>query len=371
MALLSADKIKEAKAWLHDIFVWGGLASTPKRTVPIEKYRYMYGTHDENFRKDDPKYRDAAKTICACITSRKAETQRFLAFDAAIKLLSQCSFLPELTASRGYVRENSDILCAFIAWFCAENKLVYNNINTSVEEMKQIKNTLIGKTLWDSYLFAKDHTPENNPNKEQAGIGDAKTVSEPADTSATTTSSTPTPTTSNNGSGTPAATTVKTGGPTGHTLYRSNASGILTQGKLTNIANGYYVYWIGGEFEKAGKTQPKLHVKPQNGKSPLKVDFGSGQGYNDCILYFASEGAAKNFLGIADAHRPSKVKSLQIKKIGEDKNGYVEVETEFGNAYIKASKLHEEVEEDLENKEEETYNYKEVAEAYFDGFFKD
>ena len=368
MALLPADKIKEAKAWLHDIFVWGGLASTPKRTIPIEKYRYMYGTHDENFRKDDPKYRDAAKTICACITSRKAETQRFLAFDAAIKLLSQCSFLPDLTANRGYVRENPDTLCAFIAWFCDENKLVYNNINTSVEEMKQIKSTLIGKTLWDSYLFAKDHTPENNPNK---GTID---TSAPADTAASTkptAQATPTTSTPASNNGTPTATTVKTGGPAGHTLYRSNASGILTQGKLTNISNNYYVYWIGGEFVNQGKTQPKLHVKPQNGKSPLKVDFGSGQGYNDCILYFASEGAAKNFLGIADAYRPAKVKSLQIKKIGEDKNGYVEVATEYGNAYIKASKLHEEVEEDLENKEEKTYDYKEVAEAYFDGFFKD
>lgn len=368
MALLPADKIKEAKAWLHDVFVWGGLASTPKRTVPIEKYRYMYGTHDENFRKDDPKYRDAAKTICACITSRKAETQRFLAFDAAIKLLSQCSFLPDLTASRGYVRENPDTLCAFIAWFCDENKLVYNNINTSVEEMKQIKGTLIGKTLWDSYLFAKDHTPENNLNK---GTID---TSAPADTATSTkpdAQATPTTSASTGNNGTPTATTVKTGGPAGHTLYRNNASGILTQGKLTNIANSYYVYWIGGEFAKAGKTQPKLHVKPQNGKAPLKVDYGSGQGYNDCILYFASEGAARNFLGIADANKPSTVKSLQIKKIGEDKNGYVEVSTEFGNAYIKASKLHEEVEEDLENKEEKTYNYKEVAEAYFDGFFKD
>ena len=76
-------------------------------------------------------------------------------------------------------------------------------------------------------------------------------------------------------------------------------------------------------------------------------------------------------MSIADANKPNKVNSLQIKKIGEDKNGYVEVETEFGNAYIKASKLHEEIEEDLENKEEKMYNYKEVAEAYFDGFFRD
>lgn len=231
--------------------------------------------------------------------------------------------------------------------------------------MKQIKNTLIGATLWDNYLFARDHTPENNPNKGPINIS----TSTPVDTTAQATSTASTPSGS---TGTPVATTVKAGSAAGHTLYRHNASGILTQGKLTNISNGYYVYWIGGEFANPGKTQPKLHVKPQYGRTPLKVDYGSGQGYNDCILYFASEQSAKNFMGIADANKPSKIKSLQLKKIGEDKNGYVEVETEFGNAYIKASKLHEEVEEDLEeNKEEKKYNHKEVAEAYFDGFFKD
>ena len=108
----------------------------------------MYGTSPENFRQGDRKYRDAAKMVCSCIASRKVETQRFQAFDTAIKLLSQCSFLPELSATRGYVREDASVLCMFIAWFCDENNQVYNNRNTSVEEMKQItEHTLIGKTL--------------------------------------------------------------------------------------------------------------------------------------------------------------------------------------------------------------------------------
>lgn len=107
----------------------------------------MYGTHEDNFRRDNPKYQNAAKTVCDCITSRKVETQKFLAFDEAIKTLSLCTFLPDLTISKGYVKVTPESICAFIAWFCDENKLVYNNINTSVEEMKQIKNTLIGKTL--------------------------------------------------------------------------------------------------------------------------------------------------------------------------------------------------------------------------------
>jgi len=360
MAILPADKVKEAKAWLHDVFVWGGLASTPKRAIPIDQYRYMYGTHTDNFRLNDKQFREAAVTICNCIKDRFVETKRFLEFDKAIKTISRCHFIPDLSSNKGNAVEPPEVLCAFIAWFCAENKLVYNNKTTSVEEMDQIKKTVIGSVLWDNYLFAKDRIPEDNPNKEIVGnVGNANNINQDP---------TPAPQAA---SGTAAATQVKQGGPVGHTLYRNNAGGILTTGKLTGISNNGYVYWIGGEFTKPGKTQPKLHVKPQYSKPPLKVDYGSGQGYNDCILYFASQQAAQNFMGIADAHKPSKVKVLYLKKIGEDKNGYVEVETEFGNAYIKASKLHEEVEEDLENKEDNTVSNKDVWEAYKEGFFSE
>ena len=364
--ILPQDKITEAKAWLHDVFIWGGLASTPKRAVSMDKYRYMYGTSADNFRNDpkDPsskKYRDAAKTVCACIKNRQVETQRFLAFDKAIELLSQCHFLPDLTALRGNVKESAETLCKFIAWFCNENNLVYDNKNTSVEEMKQIKNTLIGKTLWDNFLYAKDAIPELNTNKGSSST--SSTSSSTSSSSATTASS---------DTGTPQATTVKQGGAAGHTLYRNNARGILTTGKLTNISNTGAVYWIKGEWTTPRSTDPKLHVKPQWAHTPLYVDYGSGQGYNDCILYFASEGAARNFLGLADAHKPNSVKRLYIRTCSEDKNGYVEVETEFGNAYIKASKLHEDIEEDLtEDKKETKVSNREIAEKILDGFFRD
>lgn len=361
--ILPQDKVNEAKAWLHDVFIWGGLATTPKRVIPVDKYRYMYGTHTDNFRKDDSKYREAATTVCNCIKSRKVETQRFLAFDKAIGQLAQCSFIPDLNAKSGYIKETASVLCSFIAWFCDSNGLVYDNKNTSVEEMKQIKNTLIGATLWDNFLYAKEATPEMRPDNT---LGQAKNNAAPADKGTTAASTTG----ANTGTAQPSA--PKSGGAAGHTLYRNNAAGIVSSGKLTKISTTGYVYWIGGEFEKAGKTQPKLHVKPQGAKAPLKVDYGSGQGYNDCILYFASEGAAKNFFSIADASKPSKVKSLQLKRIGEDPNGYIEVTTEFGNAYIKASKLHEEVEEDLELEEpKKEINNKEFWEAYMKGFFRD
>ena len=113
--ILPTDSIKIAKAWLHDVFIWGGLSDNPRRVLPIEKYRYMYGTHPDNFRREDKKYHDAAVTICNCIKNRQVETQRFIAFDNAIKTLSACTFLPGLNETRGCVHADSQSLCNFIA----------------------------------------------------------------------------------------------------------------------------------------------------------------------------------------------------------------------------------------------------------------
>lgn len=208
-------------------------------------------------------------------------------------------------------------LARILANMCAKAQIYWDATTHTAQELEYFKKTTFGAALWEFYCFNTQEEPK------------AKTTA-PKSTSAAST-----------GTATPNA---------GHTLERSNARGILSTQKLTNISGGKgVVYWIGGEFvsndpSKPPKTQPKLHVKPQDAKTPLKVDYGSGQGYNDCILYFTSEAAAKNFMNSADAHKPNKVKSLQIKKIGEDKNGYDIVETEFGRAYIKASKLKEALE---------------------------
>ena len=88
--IISSAEIPVAKAWLHDVFVWGGLAGSPKRAISMKNYRYMYGLSPDNFRNPaaDPtantKYRDAAKVICGMIKDRTVETQRFKAFDDAI-----------------------------------------------------------------------------------------------------------------------------------------------------------------------------------------------------------------------------------------------------------------------------------------------
>ena len=72
------------------------------------------------------------------------------------------------------------------------------------------------------------------PADNSSSITHASASSKPI---VTATQAAPTTSATAGSTGTHVAATVKTGGPAGHTLYRSNASGILTQGKLTNIAS--------------------------------------------------------------------------------------------------------------------------------------
>ena len=93
------------------------------------------------------------------------------------------------------------------------------------------------------------------------------------------------------------------------------------------------------------------------------------------MLFFGSDILAKDFRDKAWAGKPADITELDVVSTREDSNGYVEVITEFGNAYIVASKLHEEVEEELKEDKNENIPYKskisnrEAAREFFKNFF--
>ena len=146
--ILPDSEVRTAQAWLHDIFVWGGLTATPKRAIPIEKYKYMYGTHPANFRTQPNDANDnagtinaskaAAKTVCDFVINRTVETQRFQKLDKALEFLSKASFLPDLKATSGYITKPAEELAKYIVWFCKKNNWVFNNKNTSRDVMQFI-----------------------------------------------------------------------------------------------------------------------------------------------------------------------------------------------------------------------------------------
>lgn len=84
-----------------------------------------------------------------------------------------------------------------------------------------------------------------------------------------------------------------------------------------------------------------------------KVFLGDPSGYTDCTLFFTTIQEADAFLiKCNNGTIPSNISNLQVAKIGVDKNGYYKVGTEYGDAYIKASKLNEELAEEVEKQDE-------------------
>lgn len=263
--------------------------------------------------------------ITACKAIYQAIVDRLL--DTSGSLTSHFKTLGDLDyyndASFDYANTykiKAKALMKVFANVCAKREIFWDDAEYTPFELDYFKKTPFGEVLWDFRCFVSqepDTIKVNSPSSTQAARG---------------------------GNGAPAAPKAPRATGAGHTLYRSNAGGIV--GTSKDILPIPYMYCIIGEFNPKGKTSPKIHVSPQGQSAPLRVKYTSGQGHNDCILYFDSLSAADDFKVKCDANLPANVAFLKVKKLATDPNGYVQVDTQYGPAWIKASKLHEEVVED-------------------------
>lgn len=266
----------------------------------------------------------ACKTIYKFIVDRQMDAQGNLT--AHFEALGKAEYYSDSSFDYSNIyRLRSKIFMKVFANVCAKREIFWDDGEYTPHELDYFKKTPFGETLWDFRCFVSQEPDV----RKIASVG---TASKPATNATTTTSN-----------GTTAA--PRTTGA-GHTLYRNNAGGIV--GNSKDILAVPEMYCILGEFNPKGKTSPKIHVSPQGQNSPLRVKYTSGQGHNDCILYFDSLTAANDFKTKCDANLPAKVAFLKVKKLATDPNGYVQVDTQYGPAWIKASKLHEEIAEDFE-----------------------
>jgi hypothetical protein len=271
----------------------------------------------------------ACKEVYQFIVDRKLDTQGNLSntFD----VLGDVAYYN--TAAFDYsdtYKIKAKALMRVFANICAKREIFWDDSEYTPFELDYFKKTAFGDTLWEFRCFVSQE-----PDTRKIAIpssGAAKTTTgQTAAASASTASTTSTPK------------APRTTGA-GHTLYRNNAGGIV--GTSKDILSVPEMYCILGEFNPKGKTSPKIHVSPQGQGAPLRVKYTSGQGHNDCILYFDSLSAANDFKTKCDANLPANVAFLKVKKMATDPNGYVQVDTQYGPAWIKASKLHEEIIED-------------------------
>jgi hypothetical protein len=329
---LTPDELATGNKWLKTVFF---------PCVKQGATKYIYNSWYES------DIVAACKTIYRAIVDRLWDTNGSL--EADLQVLAGALYLnipnDGNPAQKDIYKLKVSELCGIFANICAKKEIFWDDSEYTAHELEYFKKTKFGEALWNFRCF----------------------ISQEPDKIKMPTQNTSTPKATKAASG---STTTGTGTGAGHTLYRNNAGGII--GTSKDVLNTTYMYCIMGEFNPAGKTKPKIHVSPQGQSAPLKVKYNSGQGHNDCILYFDDLNAANDFKAKCDANLPSNVAFLAVKKTATDPNGYVQVDTVYGQAWIKASKLHEEViaeEVDLmeeimaEIKSKPAMSYKEAAEA--------
>lgn len=347
MAKITID-VATAKSWLHDIFVAGGAGVTPKRAIDMQEYPYMYGGRASSW--DRREVATAAKIIVEAIQFRHTDIKDFGRYDAALSTLGRYPFAPTLTdiSNRG-IRRGDATLAKFVAWFCAEYEYWWDDSNISTFELDQIKQSVLGKALFDFECFMSQPGTNNNSTSNTNN----KTTNGNATRNARGSSSYKT-----------------SGGQSGQ------ARALIGQPGVKEYITGS-TYWIKGIKADSNNTQCAF-VRPLvpagAAGSVNRVFVGDPSGNKDCRVFFGNEQTAIDFLNKCQTNNKvaANISNLNVVRTNADQNGYFQVDTEFGPVYIKASKLNEEIEEDFELEDKQTEkkpSNKEKWERYEEAYF--
>ena len=310
---LTPEELQSGNKWLKTVFF---------PCVKQGNTEYVAGS---NWQKTD--VMQSCKKIYQFIVDRKIDTQGDLTQN--FNTLGSTDYYN--TAAFDYedtYKMKAKTLMKVFANICAKREIFWDDAEYTPFELDYFKKTPFGDALWDFRCFVSQE-----PDVIKVPTAGTATAAPKTTTTA-----------ASNGSTATAAPKAPRATGAGHTLYRNNAGGIV--GTSKDILTVPEMYCILGEFNPKGKTSPKIHVSPQGQGAPLRVKYTSGQGHNDCILYFDNLADANNFKTKCDANLPANIAFLKVKKLATDPNGYVRVDTQYGDAWIKASKLHEEIVED-------------------------
>lgn len=228
---------------------------------------------------------------------------------------NELSDLSDITAVNDVaISATATDIANYIASFCQEKEIYFDDYISpkyTTYEIEAFKNTILGSALVNFECFISQDP--------------ALQVQQPQ----------------------PSRTSRSSGGSNSGKPNIANCYGLVDKTKIQIFGT---LYWIGGEFLNTnGKTAPRIHVKPlrrpASGNNLEVFTNGSGQGYEDCVLFWAKQQEAEEVAQVIDETKHgSKVKDYQVKRQGANGNEYYKVNTEFGPAYIKADRLVEMVE---------------------------
>ena len=322
---------KIAMAWMHDILVWGGVIKTPKRAIPASDYYYTYG--GRHHARANNSILPSVQYFCKAIKERRVETQYIQQLDSALNRLADYRFIPDLAETSNWgkaCRKAPDMLARYLAWFCKNNQLWWDNSATTTYEMEQIRdNTMVGKALWDEGCFTSQDDSVQKISTPRAAS-----------------------------SGTP-------GQPQNGFKARGPLSGVCIDLKSTPNKKEFLsgdVFVILGVDANGNFMEDCAYVRPVEADSRIQqqyvsggtniVLFGSAKGYGYCPCTFASNTDADAFLlKLKQNVKPGKASDMKVGKKHAQGNGYFRVGTVYGECYISAAKLNEDLQEDVSIKE--------------------
>jgi hypothetical protein len=363
MAKLTADQIITAKAWLHDIFVAGGIYPNPKRAVKAADYGNMYGTYYYNTNRRT-ELCNKAKILCDAIKTRKVDTKIFIRIGELLDFFATEPFLKTLGTADywDHIKKNAAMLAKYIGWFCSEYEFLWDDSASSTYELEEIYGMPIGKTLKSFKCFTSQH---NAPVKTRA----------------------------------PKASNGNTATATVSTTSGQPQNGFKSRGALSNVAVDLLstpnqkeylstpIYCVNGVDAAGVVVEDTAYIRPveADAKSQAKytinntnkVLFGKAKGYGYCQVYFTDKQAADNFCMELIASNPKVNSNISLIKVCQLKstlaNGYFKIGTEFGPVYISASKLNESIQEAIQeavkNEKSNTISNKEKWERYEEAYF--
>lgn len=303
---LTSTEATWQRAVLHDIFEAGGLLKRPTRDAGSNR---IINAHET----------EKAKRICDEIKFRNFD---FPKLDASLHSIARYVSFEQLhdAGTRKMLRANQ--IANIIASFCAEQEIFWDDINThrTTVEMDTYRMSILGKACWDFGCFISQRADKKKTSKL------VKSVSEPRV------------------AGSASKSGYKSSGP------RSGEIGGLIgePGKKVIFAKDDILRVI-----VCHSTKPKtqyIYVDPIANKADTNIaKIGDPSGYSTCKLFFDSIEAAQAAIDTIKSEYkiPDYITGFEIKKQAADPNGYFKIKTDLGNAYIKASKLNEEITEEI------------------------
>ena len=364
MARLNEEQIKNAKAWLHDIFVAGNIFPNPKRAIEISKYSNMYGTgRDYRHSTRRPNIIEKAKLLCEAIKNRRVDTQLFKSYDEALQFFSTEHFYKTLDTTYSFdaVRKPATMLARYISWFCTDaKKFIWYDGNLSTYEREEIQKTTLGAALYADGCF----------ESQQNGNATPKTTSK----------ATTSPRAASTGVPGQPQNNFKSRGPL------SNVAVDLIGAPNQKIQLSAPIFTVYGFNSNGDILEDTMYIRPVEADPASqkkytvagtnKVLFGKAKGYGYCQIYWSdikeAERVVTNAL-TAGIKLPSNIAQLKVCQINKPlTNGYFNIGTEYGPVYISASKLNEELVEDTKTTEPNcTLTNREKWERYEEAFYHD